>query len=367
MAKMKKWIFVSFVLVLSAALAACGSSGQSSGSNSPGSSPSPSATQPSGGSSPDAGQADAGGEENKSVGKRIAFFSAGASNNYLINAIEHAEKTAKELGMEIDIFDGRFDALAQFNQIQNAIATGKYDGFVVEAVDGNQVCKILTEDAVNKGIAVSAINVELCGVTETAAPGTLTFVGGQTLGVYQEAVRQIFTNHPEGGKIAAIAGPATGTNYKNFEKALELELPNFPQWQLVGMYATDYTANQAFQVAQNVIQANRDLKVIFSNYSGMTVGVVKAKEAAKRDDILIYDFGGDEWAFEAVEKGEIQSTIIMLPKEEVQRGIEALHLYFNGKEVPPFYDLTKEEILPGTMFVNKDNIEEFRARGLPEY
>ncbi|WP_165820761.1 sugar ABC transporter substrate-binding protein [Pueribacillus theae] len=299
--------------------------------------------------------------------KKIAFFSAGASNNYLQTGIEHAKKTAKDLGMEIDIFDGRFDPLAQLNQVQNALAAKKYDGFVIEAVDGNQLCKIATEEAPAQGIAVSAINIELCGETDNAAEGTLTFVGGQGINVYQDILKKIFSDNPEGGKIAAIGGPATGTPYLNFKAALEIEMPKNPNWELIGLHSTDYTANQAFQVAQNILQANPDLDVIFSNYSGMTSGVVEAKAAARQDDVKIYDFGGDTWAFESVENGDIEQTTIMLPKEEIEYGIKVLNDYFNGKEVPNFIDLTKEEILPGTPHVTLDNIEEFRANGLPEY
>ncbi|MEH7505517.1 sugar ABC transporter substrate-binding protein [Neobacillus drentensis] len=299
--------------------------------------------------------------------KRIAYFSAGATNNYLQTGIDHAEKTAKELGMNIDVFDGRFDPLAQLNQVQNAITSGKYDGFVIEAVDGNQLCKIATKDATAKGIAVAAINIELCGATDTAAEGTLTFVGGQGVEVTQNILKKIFNDKPEGGKIVAIGGPATGTPYLNMKKAFDIEMPKNPKWKLIGMHSTDYTANQAFQVAQNILQANPDIDVIYSNYSGMTVGVVKAKKAASNKDVKIYDFGGDKWAFDAIKKGDIQQTIIMLPKEEVQRGIEALDNHFNGKEVQKFYDLTKESILPGTPYVELDNIKDFEAKGLPEY
>jgi ribose transport system substrate-binding protein len=353
---MKKLQALILVLLLAVVAAACGTAKSGSDASS---APKESS------SAPAASASSANGEASK--GKKIAYFSAGASNNYLKNAIEHAEKVAKDLGMEIDIFDGRFDPLTQLNQIQNAIATNKYDGFVIEAVDGNQLCKIATKDAVAKGIAISAINIELCGVTDTAPEGTLTFVGGQSVATYQEIVQKIFKDKPEGGKMVAIGGPATGTPYLNFKKALDIEMPKHPEWTLVGMHSTDYTANQAFQVAQNVIQANKDLDVIFSNYSGMSVGVVKAKQAAKRDAVKIYDFGGDQWAFDAVDRGDIQQTVVMLPLEEVQRGIEALDLHFNGKDVPKFYDLNKEPILPGTMHVEKSNIAQFKEKGLPEY
>lgn len=299
--------------------------------------------------------------------KKIAFFSSGSNTTYEQIAFEQAKETAKELGMDLDIFDASYDALKQLSQIQNAITSGKYDGFVVQANDGNQLCKVVTEDAAGKGIAISAINIELCGEHDKAAKNTITFVGGQGIAVYQGILQKIFNDNPGGGKIMAIGGPATGANYLNMQAAFELELSKHPNWELVGMHATDYTANNANQVAQNVLQANKDLDIIFSNYSGMTAGVVSAKKSMKRDDVKIYDFGGDKWAFDAVKNGEIEQTAIMLPRREIELGIKALHDHFNGKEVPKFIDLTKEDILPGTPYVEQSNIKEFETRGFPQY
>lgn len=298
----------------------------------------------------------------------IAYFSAGASNNYLQTGISEAEKVAEEYGWKIDVFDGGFDPLTQLNQVQNAVAQDKYDAFLIEAVDGNQLCDIVQNQVLPKGIAVSAINIELCGAIDEAAEGTLTFVGGQGVNIYEDIYKNIVENNPDGGKIAIIGGPSTGTPYLNNIKGMESVISNNDKWEIVGPFSTDYTANQAFQVAQNAIQANPDLKVIFSNYSGMTNGVVEAVNAAgKKGEIKIYDFGGDEWSFNSVKNGDIEQTVIMLPKEEVQRGMEAIQKHFAGEEVPTFYDLTQEEILPGTPYVNKDNIGEFEAKGLPEY
>ncbi|SFE38826.1 ribose transport system substrate-binding protein [Paenibacillus algorifonticola] len=297
---------------------------------------------------------------------KIAYFSAGASNAYLQKGLEAAESKAKELGFEIDTFDGRFDPLTQLNQIQNAVTTGKYKGFVVEPVDGNQLCKVLSKDVPAKGVAVAIINATLCGSPDWQE-GTLTYVGGQEVNVYKEIVNKIFSDKPEGGTIAVIGGPATGGPYLSMKAAFDSELPNHPEWKLIGMHATTYTANEAFQVAQNILQANKNLDVIFSNYSGMTVGVVKAIDAAKRDDVAVYDFGGDKWAFDSVSSGKIKSTVVMLPVEEVQHAIQALYDSFNGKEVEKYIDLTKDPILPGTPFVYKDNMADFTAKGLPEY
>lgn len=315
----------------------------------------------------DASEVEAGTQKDGGDERRIAFFSSGSNTTYEQVAFEQAKETAEQLGVELDVFDAGYDALEQLGQIENAITANKYDGFVVQANDGDQLCKIITQNAAEKKIAISAINIELCGEHDMAAENTLTFIGGQGAGVYQEIIQDIFKDNPDGGKIAAIGGPATGANYLNLETALEIEMEKNPNWELVGIHATDYTANQANQLTQNILQANEDLDVILSNYSGMTVGVVKGKNAMKRDNLKIYDFGGDKWAFDAVKSGDIEQTAIMLPRREIELGIETLNNHFNGEEVEEFYDLTKEDTLPGTPFVNKDNIEEFESLGFPEY
>lgn len=337
---MKKWLTVC-LLVFAVILAACSSSDDSDSLD---------------------------GKQSSNDQKTIAFFSAGASNNYLQTGIKEAERVAKEYGWKIEIFDGGFDPLKQLNQLQNAVAQKKFDAFLIEAVDGNQLCDMVQSSVLPANIAVSAINIELCGAVDDAAEGTLTFVGGQGVNVYQDIYKDIVETNPDGGKIAIIGGPSTGTPYLNNIKGMELEIASHDKWQIIGPYSTDYTANQAFQVTQNALQAHPDLKVIFSNYSGMSAGVVEAVNAAgKKGKVKIYDFGGDEWSFEAVRNGDIEQTVIMLPKEEVQRGMEAIKNHFEGKDYQSFYDLTQEGILPGTPYVNKNNIADFEAKGLPEY
>jgi ribose transport system substrate-binding protein len=297
---------------------------------------------------------------------RLAYFSAGASNMYLQAGITAAEETAKKLDADIDVFDGQFDTLKQYEQIQKAIAADKYDAFVVQATDGRQLCDIVTKEAASKGITVAIINSTMCGA-EDWQEGTVTFVGGQQYSVYEGIVHKIFRDNPEGGKILGISGPQTGSNAINMKKAFDKLIREFPQWELAGFLETDYTSNKSFEVTQNIVQTNPDLKVIFSNYSGITVGVTEAVKAAKRDNIKIYDFGGDEWTFKALEDGIIEMSTIMLPNEEVQRAIEAVFASFEGKEVRKFIDLTKDPILPGTPYVTKENIQQFKEKGLPEY
>ncbi|MEM7343932.1 MAG: hypothetical protein AAF485_06785, partial [Chloroflexota bacterium] len=61
----------------------------------------------------------------------IAIFHPVLGNTYTKALTDGAEEVATQLGGTIDVFgaDPAFDAVAQSNQIQDAITSGKYDAF----------------------------------------------------------------------------------------------------------------------------------------------------------------------------------------------------------------------------------------------
>ncbi|TWP34484.1 sugar ABC transporter substrate-binding protein [Leekyejoonella antrihumi] len=295
---------------------------------------------------------------------KMAFFSSATSNQYLQAGINSLKAYAKKEGFSLSVFDGKFNAQTQYDQIQNAITSGKYNAFVVEANDGNLVCNILTKNAPAAGIVVSVMNIPICGRdtnlgAATWEPGTITYVGGQTLDVYQQWVDQVKKDYPNGAKIAMIEGPQLGANSKNFDKATKAGFTG--KWQVVAKQYTDYTTAQGFSAAQTIVQSHPDLNVMMSNYSGMSQGVVQATGGK---NIAVYDFGGDKWSFGAVKSGKLKSTIIMLPREETVDSAKAVVNLVEGKPVKKFYNLTKDPKLGGkSPFVYKRTLDQYT----PEY
>jgi ribose transport system substrate-binding protein len=299
---------------------------------------------------------------------KIAFFSSATNNTYLQAGIDGVKRAGKEMGASVDVFDGKFDAQEQFNQIQSALTSGKYNAFVVEANDGNLLCDILTKDAPKKGVLVSVINQPLCGRATNAGdelwePGTVSYIGGQTLDVYKAWMQQIMSENPNGGKVAVISGPDLGANTINLNEALKAMKAN-PKFDIVANQKTDYSTPQGFDAAQTILQANKDLDIIISNYSGMTQGVVEGVKAAGRlDDVKVYDMGGDKWAVNSVERGELAETVIFLPEQEGYLGAKVIGDFVDEKPVPKFINLTESKTLPGTPFVTSKNVQKFN----PEY
>lgn len=294
---------------------------------------------------------------------KVALFATGSSNTYLQVEVQAAKDLAKKEGLSLDVYDGQFVAQTQYNQIQSAITSGKYNAFIVEAVDGNLVCKLATQDAPAAGILVATANAPLCNRTagegeDLWVPGTTTFVGGQTLTNFKAWVAQVKKKFPNGAKIALIHGNPLSGNSINFESAAKA-FTKSEGYEIVGDQATDYSANQAYAAAQTIIAANPDLDVIMSNYSGMSKGVVQATTGTK---VKVFDWGGDSWSLDNVKSGVLEGTYMLLPKEELTTALKSLVLTVQGKPVPKFTDLAKTSSLPhGTPFVYKNTVDDYTA------
>lgn len=98
--------------------------------------------------------------EHKSGEKlKIGFFIAFTANDYVQAMVDEAEKAAKEVGAKITIFDGLGNPNEQLNQLEVALQRGEYNAWMVTPMDGKQLCSILSEDAPNKNVLVSVVNL----------------------------------------------------------------------------------------------------------------------------------------------------------------------------------------------------------------
>jgi ribose transport system substrate-binding protein len=362
-AKIPLAVVAIMLLALAAAAlgAACGSSGGGSSSTASGE-PSPAGT-------PD-GRAVIPSGVTKPSDLKFAFFSWGSGNSYLQAGMKGAKDAAAAMGASIEIFDGKYDPAVQIDQVETALSGGRFNAFAAEPADSAALTPIFKQAMADGTVLVSCLNIPLGGrdLNEGDAlwePGTVTFVGGQTHDIYagwmQKIIDLALKAYPGGGKAAAITGPKIGANGKNIDDVMKKMLPG-TGIDLIANQETDYTTAKAYQVAQDILQANKDLKYIISNYSGMTQGIVKAIQEAGRSEVKVYDFGGNQWALDAVKSGDIEMTVVMLPYTEGYQSIEAIGQYITAQPVPKFINLTKDPSLPGTPYVTKDNVDQFKAQ-----
>ncbi|MEZ5101825.1 MAG: sugar ABC transporter substrate-binding protein [Thermoleophilia bacterium] len=317
----------------------------------------------------------AGGTDQVKPGLRLAFFSVGGNNTYLKAGIKGAEDAAKAYGATIQVFNGEFDGAKQLNQVMGAIASGDFDGFVLEANNPQQLCSA-AKATLEAGIVLAVTNVPVCDAPyDGAYEGTTIFVGGQSPEVYTQWFTQGLES-ADGGEFAVLNGPAVHGNTTRAREVLDGLKGNYPGWKEVAFDATEYQASVALTKTENILNKNPNINVIFSSYSGHTSGIISAvKAAGKLDQVKIYDLGGDQTMFEALKNGEIASTEIFLPYEEQYRAVQSVVAKLSGLDelegVPStgtFWDLCKDPKLQGLpCFLTADKIADYEAIGLPEY
>jgi ribose transport system substrate-binding protein len=293
---------------------------------------------------------------------RIAFLSMATNNQYLQSGIEGAKAAAAQIGAEIEVFDGGWNAATQFNQLQNILSAGQFNAILAEMNDGRQTCDILSK-AHEQGVLVVVANNPLCGKdTEEGdalwAPGTLAYVGGsQSRAAYRDWMMGVAERNPGPQKVAVITGPELISNSVNTDLAVADVVAMRPDFQVVATVRTDYSVPSANEKVLPVLQANPDLTLIVSNYSDMTRGAVQAvRQAGVEGTIRIEESGGSAWAFEAVRNGQITSTRTFTPYTEMFKGVMAIGDAWAGKPVPRFLALSSD-------LVTKDNVEAVK----PEY
>lgn len=287
---------------------------------------------------------DVGGGQTVKVDKgplKIGLFSAGTSNSFLLAQNDEAQRVAKQLGVQLDVLDGRFDPAVQFNQMQTALASKKYDAWIIEADDANQACDIATRQAPAAGILVSVAVLPLCGHATASAdnlwvPGTLNFIGGnETVDSFKAVWEQAIKDNPGPQKVGVMTGPDLNTNTINYLAAMRAVLPS--DWTIVGKVATDYSVPDAQAKGQTLAQAHPDMTILMSDYTNITKGGIAGLKAAGRlGKVKIYDAGGTTAAVQFVKDGTVQFTTARYARTPMRVAIEDLIKARKGEQVPHF-------------------------------
>jgi ribose transport system substrate-binding protein len=292
---------------------------------------------------------------------RIAFIGAGSNNTYMQANIKSAKETAEKLGGSVDFFDPNWTTSTQFNQAQNVLSSGKYNGIVAGVLDGVQMCKILTEDAPSKGIMVSVYNQALCGRALNEgdalwAPGTLNYIGGaQSCSAFTDYFEFMAKENPGPQKVLVLTGPDLNANSLATDCAIKAIQAKHPEFKILSVTRTNYTVVDGNQKTLPLLQANPDTTILFGNYSEITRGSAQAvKQAGMAGKVKVYDAGGSAWAYQAVKNGDISATKTYIPYTELKMTVESMFDAWNGKTPRRFVPLP-------SIFVTKVNIGEHRA------
>jgi ribose transport system substrate-binding protein len=299
---------------------------------------------------------------------RVAFFHYGPGNTYAQAALDGGKHAAEKAGAELTEFGSSFDAQTQRRQIQDAIASGQYDAFVIQPANGAAIVDVV-EQAVAKGIKVASASEPMGPDRTTNEP--------QVEGVVVSAQEPI----PEIGKSIGrlIVGACEGVD--PCEVAYLLGLASFPSdpptldavketiashsnIELVATAEGEYLRDPAYQATQDILQAHPDLDVIATVGDQMTLGAEQAVVAAGREGkVKLIGNAASEPGVAAVREGRWYGDTVILPFDEGRVATEGAIAAAKGEDYPYSGGVSPvEEFSPIGPLVLKKNAGKFKAQ-----
>lgn len=328
-------------------LSACGGSGSSSSSTAS------SGTTAAGSSS---GSAPA----NKA---NLALFIVIRANPYAAAQIKGVQDEARKLGASVTVFDAQLDPQKQISQCNDAIATGRYNGFLISPAAGPTMMPCVRQ-AIAKGIKVAALSDPI-GPEQTLKPqipGLTATVAkiGPTAGPLLAEMAGKACAGKQPCKTAYLIASKQGTYSLGLFDAFKKAAPD--NIDLVFEGETQFTPDLASKLVKDLLVKQPDINLIVSDADPATLGVVKALGDKAGRSVAVVSSSGQSLLMPAIKAGQVYGTFALHPQSEGRVGTEAVVNAIQGKPVPrsevnEVTDLVQDGVGP---IITKANVDQFK-------
>jgi ABC-type sugar transport system substrate-binding protein len=235
----------------------------------------------------------------------VAMMPKSKGNAYFIACKKGADEAAKELGIKL-LWDGPTDPdPAGQNSIVDAWITRGVDVIAV-AVENREGMSSVLKKARAKGIKVVTWDAD------TTPDARDIFVNQAT----PEGIAKTLVDHAArllGGKgeYAIITASLTAGNMVAWQKAIDAYNKDmYPNVKMVALRPCDDKQKQAFDEANNILNAHKSCKLIMAICSPAVPGAAEAVEQSGRTDVKVIGLGlpNDNKVF--VKKGITEAVVL---------------------------------------------------------
>ena len=318
----------------------------------------PSAT----GSQPSVAPSDAASPSAEAKTLEIAYLSFAVANSYDAPMLAAAQAAAAAGNAKLTVFDANLDPAVQTKQLQDAVASGKYDAIITQPLYGAGLVADATA-AVEAGIALGNID-QILGADNTTAesqiPGQMANVAfvpstlGKKIGeLVVAACAEKAANPCNVGYIWSVKAAALDATLR---QAFDEVTASHPEIKVVAEGESFYTTALGLKASQDMLQAHPDLTVIVGADQAIT-GAVAAVGPDNAGKIALVGYGGGAIALQGIQSGERYGTVMQMPATEGRLGTEQLiNAIRTGVAAPGMDPL---DSLPDGGVVTKANVETF--------
>lgn len=262
-----------------------------------------------------------------------------------------AKMAGTETGYKVTVIgpSAETDVQGQMNMVEDTAARG------VKAIvlAPNQPTSLVpsVQKAKDLKVPVVVIDAKLATTDESLFEcffGTGNYNAGRIAGDY--LAKKLRT----GDKVAIIRGN-TGQTLHDERTNGAKDVLEEAGMRVVTVQPADSKRDLAVNVAENILQANPDLKCFYCTNDEMALGAYQAvANAQKQDQIIIMGFDGAFGALDSIAAGQLNASLAQMPIELGYRGVKYAIDVIEGRPVQKYYD---NEVT----IVDKDNVASFRA------
>lgn len=294
----------------------------------------------------------------------IAYLSFAVTNTYDAPMLAAAQNAAAQANVRLQVFDAANDPGVQTTQLQDAVASGQFDGILVQPIYGAGLIPDV-QNAISQGIAVANLDQVLgADLTTSAAQvdglaANVVFVPseiGRKMGeLTVAACAEAAVDPCKVGYIYAFQGFPLDTAIKD---AFDAAVAGSPV-EVVREGQGFFSALGGLSAAQDMLQAVPDLAVIVGSDQAITGALAAATGAGVAETLRTVGYGGARVAIQGVADGTRYATVMQLPATEgrlaTEQLIAAIRTGTDAEGVDPV------AALPDAGVVTKDNAADMLA------
>lgn len=254
----------------------------------------------------------------------MAMFLVATANTHQQAALKGAEQVVQEDGnASLRAYNGNFDPATQSNQIEDATASGQFDAFLVNSIDGTQTIPAITK-ALDEDIVV-VCGFSICGPNQdefakelpvTAQVASDYFAVGEAEA--NALVKGCEEKEFDPCNVVLFNGAATLAAGIAITESIKEVVAEHPNIKVVAEAEGGFLAGPSYKAMKPIIQAHPDLNAVIAAGDQEISGALQAIEESplKNKDIILVGDGASEIGTKGVESGVWYASSILRPFNE---------------------------------------------------
>jgi ribose transport system substrate-binding protein len=269
--------------------------------------------------------------------RTVALVVKTLNNPFFIDMERGAREVADSLGLALVVQapEREIDPERQMQIIENLIQR-RVDVLAIVPNGSREIVPVIVK-ANEAGIPVVVVDTRVDSAALASAGGRIaSFIGSDNVDGGRLAGRHLAERLGGTGPIAVIEGiPGHETGDSRLAGFRE-GIAAYPGIEVVASQTANWERDQAFNVAQNILQAHPEVRGIFAANDIMALGAVEAVSAAGRTaEILVVGFDAQDDAVTAMRAGRMAASIAQHPRDMGRRAMLTAWRILHGEPVDP--------------------------------